>query len=388
MTQTRTVPTYAQQILFWTSVAVLLCLTLWLLQDILLPFVLAWAIAYLLNPVVNKLGDMGLGRCSATIVILGAFTAVLSLFAIIVGPILYDEMSEIIKNMPRYMDQVESWLMPYIERAKLFIDQQSLTTNGGQKSLGQYASSLFSASGTVFGGLAAGGAAIGNFVSTLILTPVLAFFMMRDWPQMMSWLKSLIPKPYESEVLQILSDIDQKIAGFVRGQIMVALFLGILYALACTLAGLKYGFLIGFVAGLLNVVPMFGSVIGLVVGVAVAYLQSADLIYTAIIAAIFLGGQLLEGNVLTPKLVGESVGMHALWIFFSLMAGAALLGVTGMLIAIPLVASMGVLINFGLEKYKDSAFYVEGDPETIENKKPKSAKNESKKSSKTTVKKA
>jgi predicted PurR-regulated permease PerM len=161
--------------------------------------------------------------------------------------------------------------------------------------------------------------------------------------------------------MKLLKEIDQKLSGFVRGQISVAVMLGIGYALALSIAGLKYGFLIGLGAGFLSVIPMVGSAVGLVVSVAVAWFQSGDMIFVLIIAGIFIAGQIIEGNFLTPKLVGDSVGLHPLWVFFALLAGGSLLGILGMFLAVPLAAVIGVLLSYAIYRYKQSPYYKDPD---------------------------
>lgn len=171
----------------------------------------------------------------------------------------------------------------------------------------------------------------------------------------------------------LLKQINEKLAGFIRGQISVALFLAFAYAIALTLAGLKYGLLIGIMSGLLSVIPMVGSAVGLIVSVGVAWFQTGEWSYVAIIAAIFLSGQLIEGNFLTPKLVGDSVGLHPLWVFFALLAGGSLLGILGMFLAVPVAAVIGVLLSYALHKYKQSAYY-QGTSKNIESPKKKKSK--------------
>jgi predicted PurR-regulated permease PerM len=152
--------------------------------------------------------------------------------------------------------------------------------------------------------------------------------------------------------------IDQKLSGFVRGQITVALMLGTLYALALMIAGLNYGFLIGIISGVLSIIPLVGSTVGLLMAVLVAWFQTGgEWVFVGGIAAIFLVGQMIEGNILTPKLVGDSVGLHPLWVMFALMAGAALFGILGMLLAVPVAAIVGVLAGAGIAQYKSSALY-------------------------------
>lgn len=178
----------------------------------------------------------------------------------------------------------------------------------------------------------------------------------------------------------LMKQIDEKLSGFVRGQITVAVVLGVAYAVMLTLAGLKYGFLIGLMSGLLSVIPMVGSAVGLVVSVAVAWFQAGEPTFVLLIAGIFIGGQVIEGNFLTPKLVGDSVGLHPLWVFFALLAGGSLLGILGMFLAVPVAAVIGVLLAFVLQKYKQSAYYQEAVVESPPEKK-KAAKSSKKASS-------
>ena len=180
---------------------------------------------------------------------------------------------------------------------------------------------------------------------------------MKEWEHIMAWGEDLLPRDNKDTIKDLLKQIDAKISGFVRGQISVAVILGIAYAIALTIAGLKYGALIGLAAGLLSIIPMVGSAIGLVVSIVVAYFQSFDLTYVAIIAAIFFAGQIIEGNILSPKIVGDSVGLHPLWVFFALLAGGALFGVLGMLLAVPVAAIAGVLLAFAIMQYKSSPLY-------------------------------
>ncbi len=365
---------YRHHALFWGIVLVLFLLFLWGLQAVLFPFVLGLAVAYLLNPTVNALGDRGLNRSAASVLILGGFVVIVTLLALAIGPVVYKELAQLSDDIPSYAEKAESILAPYIDQIRDYVGK---ARNGEVDGVAKYAGSAAAASKTILSGVMAGGAAITGFISFLALAPIIAFYMMRDWPQMMNWLKGLYPMTYKETIEELLTKIDQKVAGFVRGQLTVAIVLAIFYALACSLAGLKYGLVIGLIAGVLNIIPMLGSIVGFVLGTSVAYVQSGELMFTGIIAGIFLFGQIVEGNFLTPKLVGESVGLHPLWVFFSLMAGGALLGITGMLIAVPVVAIIGVLIGFAIERYKESSFYL-GDA----NKRPKTAKKSTGKSSK------
>ena len=180
---------------------------------------------------------------------------------------------------------------------------------------------------------------------------------MKEWPAIVRWVESLYPRQHAALIRSLLKQIDMKVAGFIRGQISVAFILGVIYALALTIADLDYGFLIGLGAGIFSIIPLVGSTLGLVVAAAVSWFQAGDPVYTGVIAAIFLGGQFIEGNFLSPKIVGDSVGLHPLWVMFALLAGGSLFGIVGMLIAVPMAAVIGVLGGFLIDRYKASPLY-------------------------------
>jgi predicted PurR-regulated permease PerM len=181
---------------------------------------------------------------------------------------------------------------------------------------------------------------------------------MKEWPNILNWAQGIVPRDHLQNVCSLANQIDKKISGFVRGQITICLALGFVYAVALSVAGLKYGFVIGIGTGVLSIIPFVGSTLGLVTSVAVAFLQTGgDLTFVGIIACIFFAGQFIEGNFVTPKLMGDSVGLHPLWIIFALMAGGSLMGLVGMFLAVPVAASIGVLVSFGVSQYKLSPYY-------------------------------
>jgi predicted PurR-regulated permease PerM len=327
----------------------------WLFEAILAPFILGIAIAYLLNPVVNALTKLKMPRIVSVLSLLILFFAFVTLVIVLAAPPLYREALALIENLPNYIDQFIKLAEPYLALAqeKMGADyaahiQTFLKDNAGK---------LVQISGGLAGGLASGGQAVMGFATTIVLTPLVAFFMMQEWPAITKWIDGLIPRQHEKMVKGLFTQMDGKIAGFVRGQITVAFFLGVIYAIALTIVGLNYGFLIGISAGVLSIIPLVGSSIGLVVSIAVAWLQMGEWGFVGIVAAIFIVGQIVEGNFLTPKLVGDSVGLHPLWVLFALMAGGSVLGILGMLLAVPVAAVIGVLIGFSIAEYKDSALY-------------------------------
>ncbi len=358
--------------IFWGCATALFILTIMLFKAVLLPFVLGIAVAYLLNPIVNKFGDIGIARAPAALIILGGFLALIIVFIGVISPILYRELAQFSDDLPNYIEKFWGIMTPITAKLDHYVGGQ----NGEslETLLKQNAGSAVGVANYIMQKFASGGQAVMDVISVAIFMPIVAYFMMKEWLNVTKWVQDLMPRHSEEVIMGLLEEINKKLSGFVRGQITVAVFLGIAYAIALSIAGLKYGILIGLMSGLLSVIPMFGSIVGLVVSVGVAWFQAGDLMFVGIIAAIFIGGQLIEGNFLTPKLVGDSVGLHPLWVFFSLLAGGALLGILGMFLAVPVAAVIGVLLAFALKKYKQSAYYKETPPVPAKVKPKKSKK--------------
>lgn len=350
-----------QQALFWIAAIIGLTGLVWLFKSVLLPFVLGGAIAYLLNPIVNKLVRKGVSRQWVVLGILGTFFLVVGIVVAIIAPILVREAAGFIESLPEYGQKIWAIAEPQViwaqEKLGYTITQDQLQT-AVQENIGK----ALQVGKGVIGGITSGGIAIVDFFTTLLLTPVAAYFLMKEWPKVTSFVQDLLPRTHAREIKRLALAIDQKISGFVRGQITVCMMLGLAYAVALTFAGLKYGFFIGLGTGVLSIIPFVGSTVGLVTSLVVAFLQTGgDWMFVGIIAAIFFIGQFVEGNFITPKLMGDSVGLHPLWIIFALMAGGALLGILGMFLAIPVAASVGVLAGFLIERYKASPYYRHDD---------------------------
>jgi predicted PurR-regulated permease PerM len=343
---------------FWIGFCGFLLLAVFLFKAALLPFVLGIAVAYLLNPAVNRLGAFGMKRSLAALCILGAFLLVFVSFIGGISPIVYREISQLYGDLPSYIEKFWALTAPVtalIEDHLGGADVQNLETIFKENS-----ASAARVAQYIMVHITSGGQMMLDIVSVAAFMPIVAYFMMKEWPHITAWLYDLIPRKAEKTVRELLVQIDLKISGFVRGQILVAVTLGIVYAVALSLAGLKYGFVIGLFSGFLSIIPMVGSVVGLFAGVSMAWFQSGDLVFAGIIAAIFVVGQVVEGNVLTPKLVGESIGLHPLWVFFAILAGGSLLGLLGMFLAVPVAAVVGVLAGYAIKKYKASSYYNNG----------------------------
>ncbi len=350
--------------IFWLSACVITIGLVVLFQNVLLPFVLGATIAYLLNPAVQKITAKGFNRTAAVLIILGLFTTAIIIFLAVTIPVLVREAGDFIDAAPGYADKVWNNLTPYLSslRGRLGFETTAEMTDQLQvavkDNLGKTLGVSKSIVGTVAAGIAIGGQAIVGFIGTMLLVPIVAFFMMREWPKIVAWTYSLVPRHHIDTVRSLMAQIDVKIAGFIRGQLTVCFVLGLFYALGLSFAGLNYGFLIGLGTGFLCIIPFAGATIGLLAAVSVAALQSGgDISYIGIIVAIFAVGQFLEGNFVSPKLIGDSVGLHPLWIIFALLAGGSLLGLLGMFLAIPVAAIISVLVAFAITQYRASPYY-------------------------------
>jgi predicted PurR-regulated permease PerM len=352
---------FERNMLFWTAALAVFVALLWLLSPILLPFVLGMAIAYVLDPLVNQLSKRGVSRLLAAVLILGGFVVALTLLVLLIAPVLAGQFAAFIDNTPAYALRLQAFISdpshPWIKR----IIGDNLT--GGDKSVGDLINQAVGYLSGLLGSLWVKGQALISIFSLVIITPVVAFYLICDWDRMVLAVDRLVPLPQRETVRRLGREIDATIAAYVRGQTGLCLILGSYYATTLSFAGLSFGVLIGVISGLISFIPYVGSLTALILSVAVALAQFApDWTRIVIVAGVVLFGQFLEGNVLAPKLVGESVGLHPVWLMFALFAFGYLFGFVGLLLAVPLAAAFGVLIRFGLARYLDSPLYTGNPP--------------------------
>jgi predicted PurR-regulated permease PerM len=348
--------TLRRQALFWGAAAVALIIFLYVFSGILLPFVAGMALAYFLDPVADRLQRLGLTRLMATIVILFAFIIVLVLAIVVLVPVLASQMADFAAKLPEYVTRLQSLVTNFdpqwLER-RFGVDAAGL-----KEGLNSLLTSGFGLLTTLFQSIWSSGMALVSVVSLLVVTPVVAFYMLLDWDRMIAVVDSWVPRDHVETVRAIFSDINTATAGFVRGQGTLCLVLGCMYAVGLTLTGLNFGILIGLFAGLISFIPYVGSLTGLVLAVGVAFVQFwPDWIMVVVVAFVFFAGQFIEGNILQPKLVGKSVGLHPVWLMFALFAFGALFGFVGLLIAVPAAAAIAVLVRFALSRYLESPLY-------------------------------
>ncbi|RWF88149.1 MAG: AI-2E family transporter [Mesorhizobium sp.] len=347
---------FRRQIRFWLISAVILAIFLYVFSGILLPFVAGMVLAYFLDPVADRLQRLGLSRLMATIVILFAFIVVLVLAFVILIPVLASQMADFASKLPEYLTRLQTLITSFDPR---WLEEKfGVDANGLREGLNSLLTSGFGLLTTVFTSIWSSGVALVSVVSLFVVTPVVAFYMLLDWDRMVAIVDSWVPRDYVQTVRAIANDINTATAGFVRGQGTLCLVLGAMYATGLTLTGLNFGILIGLFAGLISFIPYVGSLTGLVLAVGVAFVQFwPDWTMVAAVAGVFFVGQFIEGNILQPRLVGKSVGLHPVWLMFSLFAFGALFGFVGLLIAVPASAAVAVLVRFAISRYLESPLY-------------------------------
>ncbi|MBA4797368.1 MAG: AI-2E family transporter [Rhizobiales bacterium] len=345
-----------RQVFFWLVTLAFFVAFLMLFSSILLPFIAGMALAYFLDPVADRLERIGLSRLMATVVILISFVVVFVLSLMIIIPVLASQLNEFIQRVPGYVTQLQtfiatsnaSWLPDWV-------DSQMGTI---RENFSRYLSEGVGFLGTLVEQIWNSGKALLDIASLLVVTPVVAFYLLLDWDRMIEKVDSWVPRAQVATVRQLATELDNTIAGFVRGQGSLCLILGIFYAVALSAAGLNFGLLIGFFTGMISFIPYVGSTVGLLLSLGVALVQFwPDFIWIGVIAGIFFLGQFIEGNILQPKLVGKSVGLHPVWLMFALFAFGALFGFVGVLVAVPAAAAVGVLVRFAISRYLESDLY-------------------------------
>ncbi|MCC3305950.1 AI-2E family transporter [Sneathiella sp. HT1-7] len=348
--------TLKQHMRFWAIALVVFIIFLVLLSNILLPFVLGMAVAYFLDPVADRMEEVGLNRTAATAIIIGVFLIFVILALMLLVPVIFEQIFGLLNNLPTYYQSLHDFFLPIIDR---FVDIPALQESDEFKNtIGQYVGEAVKGLGSLSKNIVGGGLAVVNMVTLLVITPVVAFYLLRDWDHIIARINSWLPRKNAHQVRKLAQQIDDVLAGFVRGQSTVCLLLAIYYGVALMATGLEFGLVIGIITGLISFIPFVGAIIGFIASVGVALVQFwPDFIMIGIVGAIFVVGQVLEGYVLTPNLVGEKVGLHPVWVMFGLLAGGSLFGFVGVLLAIPMAAVVGVVSRFAIDQYLQSPLY-------------------------------
>ncbi len=359
--------TLRMQILFWLAALGLVLLGMWMVGDVMAPFIAGMVLAYFLDPLADMLEAAGLPRLAATSLILVLALAVFVLIFLLVAPLLAEQVSQFMENLPGYVaalvrlfnENAPQWLKEALSRA-------SLQDGASAPALAAKTAGWLAA---VVKSIWNGSMALFNLISLLVVTPIVLFYMLNDWDRMVASVDGWLPRHHAETIRGIARDIDSAMAGFIRGQGATCLFLGVFYAVALVASGLHFGLLIGLTAGFLSFIPYAGSIIGGLLSIGMALVQFwPDWAHILIIAAIFAFGQFMEGNFLSPKLVGGRVGLHPVWMMFALMSFGYLFGFAGLLVAVPMAAAIRVVVRYALEQYLKSPLYNGGEDGAAEEK--------------------
>lgn len=343
--------------IFWLTLFGIFCLLVYTLRSVLLPFVVGIIIGYLLDPLATRFEKLKLSRTTATCLVLFLVAIILTPALIALAGMIDEQLALFINAVPKYMSSLSQKIEPLI--ANLQDSFPALSREKIREYLQGNISNGLKLLGSVLRKLITSGYALFNIVSLLLITPVVAFYMLRDWNDFIKKVDSLLPKSYKKEIRNQAKAIDKIISSFIRGQLSVCVLLGSFYAIGLTFVGLDLGMLVGFIAGIISFIPYVGSIVGFITAMAIAFAQFDYWVPITQVIGVFAVGQFLEGNFLTPKLVGDSIGLHPVWVMFALLAGGVLLGFLGLMIAVPLAAVIGVLVRFAISKYKQSSLYRE-----------------------------
>lgn len=336
---------------YWGVAFAILFIALWFLGSVILPFLVGGAMAYFLDPVADRLQRAGFSRIAATALIATVATVLAVVGFLLIVPTLVRQAAQLVETAPAIAERLQGFFSTQFP---------SLTQEGSvlNDTLTQLGAAVQARGGELVSGILSSAVGILGFVVFIVVVPVVAFYMLNDWDRMVAKVDSWLPLDHKEAVRDIAREIDRVLSGFVRGQVSVCLILGTFYSVALMLAGLNFGLVVGAIAGTVTFIPYVGALIGGALAIGLALYQFwGDPVSIGIVAGIFAVGQFLEGNVITPKLVGSSVGLHPLWLIFALSAFGTVFGFVGMLVAVPVSAVIGVLVRFGIDQYMESTLF-------------------------------
>jgi predicted PurR-regulated permease PerM len=337
---------------YWGAAALLFLVSLWFMGSVMLPFLVGGAMAYFLDPVADRLERLGMNRVAATslISVLALVAVVLLVLAVI--PTLVKQTTALINTAPEMVARLVAFLT---ERFPDLLDETSTV----RQTLSDLGKSIQTGGAAVLQGLLSSALGLISALIFVVVVPVVAFYLLLDWDHMVARIDMLLPRDHAPVIRVLASEIDRTLAAFVRGQLSVCLVLGAYYSIGMIAVGLQFGLLVGAAAGAITFIPYIGALFGGALALGLALFQFwGDWLSIGLVALVFGVGQFLEGNVLTPRMVGKSVGLHPVWLMFALSVFGAAFGFVGLLVAVPVAASIGVLTRFFMGQYQASALYV------------------------------
>ncbi len=351
-----------QQAVWWSVSAVVFFACLWVLRDTLLPFIVGCALAYLLDPLADRLERAGLSRILATTVIALIALLMIIIAGLLLIPLLANQLVEFVEFIPKLAENIQTFIN---ETVRPLLNKY---VPGWEKyvpivvsAIGTIGSATSGQAGQVIDQVASSAMGAINVLMIVIIVPVVMIYMLADWDKVIEKIDHMLPRDHAETIRELFREVNGVLAGFVRGQVTVCAILAAIYAISLSLVGLQFGFVIGCIAGLISFIPFVGSIGGGVLAVGVAIFQFwSEPAWIGVVGVIFFAGQILEGNFITPRLVGSSVRLHPVWLLFALSAFGSLFGFVGLLIAVPTAATIGVFLRFGVRQYLDSRLYKGG----------------------------
>ena len=347
----------------WLGVALLIAVLLYLLHGILSPFLIGILLAYLADPLVDRLERMGLSRTWGVVVVFSLFTMIFLALLLVLIPMLAKQLLRLYELAPQMLDWLQHVALPWVQ-ARLGLADGFWKFDKIKAAIGAHMGQTTDIVGIILSQATASSLALIGWLANLVLIPVVGFYLLRDWDLMMAKLRSLLPRQREEQVVGLAGECHEVLGAFLRGQLMVMLALGLIYSAGLMLVGLELGLLIGLLAGLAAIVPYMGFIIGIGAAIIAGLFQFGGDPYPLLaIVAVFMVGQALEGMVLTPLLVGDRIGLHPVAVIFAILAGGELFGFTGVLLALPVAAVIMVLLRHVHDLYKESDMYAgDADP--------------------------
>jgi len=329
-----------------------------LFASVLLPFVAAAGTAYFLDPPTSRLTRVGVPRGAAALLMIVALVAIGLLFALLLYPLILAQIGILISRLPAYVGSIRGFATDVIEHLQErlgpeFVDDRLRDLVAGQ------AGSMLSVLVTAISRVIGGGFALFNVLTLLVVTPVVAFYLLRDWPRLVARIDGWLPCRYAAALRAQAREVDRILAAWLRGQALCCIVLALFYASALSIVGLDLGLIVGLSAGLLSFIPYVGSITGGVTSIGLALAQFHTWTEVLLVVGVFVAGQILEGYVIYPRFLGDRVELHAVWVIFALFAGGAAFGFLGVLLAVPMAAVIGVLCRFWLRRYLQSPLYLE-----------------------------
>jgi predicted PurR-regulated permease PerM len=336
--------------------ALLFCL--WLFQSILTPFVLAAVIAYFLDPIATRLARLGVRRSLAAFLLIFLLMAMGLLAVLLIYPLILAQLGILVQRLPTYIAGVGALLRDGLVRLEEALGPEMMDQRLRELAINQ-AGVMLAWLGTAATRLIGGGFALFQVFTLVVVVPVVAFYLLRDWPDILTRLESWLPRRNAAVLRQLARDTDRVLSAWLRGQLLCCAALGVFYAVALQLAGLELGLTVGLMAGILTFIPYVGSLTGFAVALLLAMGQFGTWNEVLLIVAIFLVGQTIEGYVIYPYLLGDRVELHAVWVIFALFAGGVAFGFLGVLLAVPMAAAIGVIARYWLRRYLESPLYLD-----------------------------